>query len=567
MPVSALNQKSMREQSGLEMGDPSGFGEPQSASPIRRVALGPAANTAAADDIRPNDNAANAEPAHSEYAWQAADVAETLGCRHAAGSQQEGERTAGVDIDCDVLVIGGGPAGSTAATFLARRGWRVLCLEKARHPRFHIGESLLPMNLPILERLGVLDAVDAIGVRKTGADFPKPVAATAGGNVGGTVHATNVFRFDRMLYPGPTHAYQVRRDEFDALLFRNAREAGADARDGTTVMEIALGADDRPTYACVRDADGREYQVRMRYLIDASGRDTVLGNRLKTKQKHARHASAALFSHYRGVERRSGEDAGNITIERFEHGWVWLIPLRDDVMSIGAVCTPEYLKQRRGDGADFLERTLHAIPTVRARMQHAERIGNVHATGNYSYRNTRMCGPGWTMVGDAYAFIDPIFSSGVYLGMHGAERAADMVDAALRSPAREARLQRTLRKELDRGLSEFSWFIYRFTSPVMKLLFANPRNTLQIEQAVVSMLAGDVYAHAGVRHRLRLFRLIYAINALAMAPAALRAAWRRRRQVAASFDGETLQTATIEPANKASVADFGAGSGVEARPE
>ena len=442
-------------------------------------------------------------------------------------------------VECDVLVIGGGPAGSTAATLLARRGWRVLCLEKARHPRFHIGESLLPMNLPILERLGVLDAVAAIGVRKTGADFPKP--AMSADHADG---ATNVFRFARALYPSPDHAFQVRRDDFDALLFANARAAGADARDGVVVVGVTFGADERPFEAQARDADGRTFTVRMRYTIDASGRDTVLGSRLKTKRKSSRHQSAALFSHYRGVERRPGEDAGNITIERFAHGWVWLIPLRDDVMSIGAVCTPEYLKQRQSDGAEFLERTLHAIPTVQSRMQTAERVAPVHATGNYSYRNSRMCGPGWAMVGDAYAFIDPIFSSGVYLGMHGAERAADMVDAALRAPACEAQRQRALRKELDRGLAEFSWFIYRFTSPVMRQLFAKPRNALRVEQAVISMLAGDVYAHPGVRWRLRVFRLIYAVTALTMAPAALRDAWRRRhggaRFEGAGFEGDTL---------------------------
>jgi flavin-dependent dehydrogenase len=474
----------------------------------------------------------------------AAEAAYPTGTHRADGARSGAARGEGDDVghasvdrdavECDVLIIGGGPAGSTAATLLARRGWRVFCLEKARHPRFHIGESLLPMNLPILERLGVLDAVAAIGVRKTGADFPKP--AMPADKMAG---ATNVFRFDRALYPSPDHAFQVRRDDFDALLFANARAAGADARDGVAVVGVTFGADDRPFEAQARDADGRTFTVRMRYTIDASGRDTVLGNRLKTKRKSSRHQSAALFSHYRGVERRPGEDAGNITIERFAHGWVWLIPLRDDVMSIGAVCTPEYLKQRRGDGAECLERTLQAIPTVQSRMQAAERIAPVHATGNYAYRNTRMCGPGWAMVGDAYAFIDPIFSSGVYLGMHGAERTADMVDAALRAPTSEAQRQRALRKELDRGLAEFSWFIYRFNSPVMRQLFANPRNALHVEQAVISMLAGDVYAHPGVRWRLRAFRLIYAITALTMAPAALRDAWRRR-QVAATFDGETL---------------------------
>jgi flavin-dependent dehydrogenase len=451
-------------------------------------------------------------------------------------------------VACDVLVIGGGPAGCTAAIDLARRGWRVLLLEKERHPRFHIGESLLPMNLPILDRLGVLERVEAIGVRKIGADFPSPAGATAIDRKDGRQNGqdndqdTRVFRFDRALTPGLTHAFQVRRDQFDQLLFEAAREAGADARDSVTVTAVDFGADGRPERALARDAQGEAFEIRPRYLIDASGRDTFLGNRLKLKRKNPRHQSAALFSHFLGVARRPGEDAGNITIERFAHGWVWLIPLRDDVMSIGAVCSPDYLKQRRGDSEGLLLQTLQGIPTVWSRMPGAERIAPVHATGNYSYACGRMAGPGWAMVGDAYAFIDPIFSSGVYLGMHGAERAAGMVDAALREPAREVALQRAMTRSFDRGLQAFSWFIYRFTTPVMRRLFANPRNELQIEQAVISMLAGDVFDNPAVLRRLRLFRLIYAINTAIMAPQTLRDWWRRRRTRQVGFSGETLQT-------------------------
>ncbi len=424
------------------------------------------------------------------------------------------------DVNCDVLVIGGGPAGSTAAITLARRGWRVLQLEKAHHPRFHISESLLPMNLPILQRLGVLDRVAAIGVYKPGADFPLTLAD-------GTSRV-QMFRFDRALNPQFGYAYQVKRDEYDRLLFEAAAEAGADSREGVTVLSV----DD--------DADGSEFEVRMRYLVDASGRDTFLGARRKLKRKNAKHQSAALFSHFRGVLRRDGEEAGNITVQRFAHGWIWLIPLRDDVMSIGAVCSPEYLKQRDGDTESFLLRTLRTVPTVEARMRHAERVAPVHATGNYSYICSQMAGPGWTMVGDAYAFFDPIFSSGVYLGMHSAERAALMVDGALREPARETALQRGMTQRLDRGLKEFSWFIYRFTTPVMQRLFARPSNKFQIEQAVISLLAGDVFHNPAVVRRLRLFRLIYALNAVSMAPRALRAWWRTRRGRRTGFSGNTL---------------------------
>lgn len=437
-------------------------------------------------------------------------------------------------LECDVLVIGGGPAGSTTAITLAKRGWKVVQLEKGHHPRFHIGESLLPMNLPILERLGVLDRVAQIGVFKPGADFP---LVHDDGRV-----QVQYFRFDRALNPVFGHAYQVKRAEFDDLLFRAARENGVDNREGVTVEEILYGADGRPVGAKARTEAGETLDVRMRYLVDATGRDTFLGSRLKVKVKNPKHQSAALFSHFKGVERREGDEAGNITVERFSDGWIWMIPLRDDVMSIGAVCSPDYLKKKRGDSEAFLRATLDTVQTVKARMADAERVAPVHATGNYSYTCSRMCGPGWTMVGDAFAFIDPIFSSGVYLGMNSGECAAGMIDGALRDPSREASLQRAMTKRLRRGLKEFSWFIYRFTTPVMRHLFAHPNNVLQLEQAVVSMLSGDVFDNPAVHRRLRVFRMIYALNAVGMAPAALRAWWRRRLGRKAGFSGDTLQT-------------------------
>jgi len=427
----------------------------------------------------------------------------------------------------DVLVVGGGPAGSTAAALLAKRGRRVLLLEKAHHPRFHIGESLLPMNLPILERLGVMDQVRAIGVLKRGADFP----------VGDEDYST--FRFTRSLDPGFDHAFHVRRDQFDEALFRHAAGCGVDTREGVLVRDVRWIA---PGQARVL-ADGPQggIAIEPRYLIDASGRDTLLGSHLKLKRKSETHQSAAIFSHWRGVQRRPGEDAGNITVQRFAHGWLWLIPLPDDVMSIGAVCYPGYLKTRRGPREDFLQQTLEAIPSVAERLRGAERVAAVHVTGNYSYACSRMSGPGWVMVGDAFAFIDPVFSSGVFLAMDSAEQAAALVDQVLSDPASETRLQRTMAKRLQRGLGHFSWFIHRFTTPVMGRLFARPRNVWQIEQAVISMLAGDVFDNARVRRRLLAFRLIYALTALRMAPQTLHAWLRRRRDARIAFSEETLQ--------------------------
>jgi flavin-dependent dehydrogenase len=403
---------------------------------------------------------------------------------------------------CDVAVIGGGPAGSTAAALLARRGHRVVALEKAHHPRFHIGESLLPMNLPVFERLGVLDKVRALGVLKPGADFEAD-----------NERGYNTFAFRRAIGDSPPHAFQVWRQDFDQMLFQHARECGADAREGHEVIAAEqIGA--RETILEVRTSQGSSYRLQARYLVDASGRDAFLSAKRKLRRKNDQHQSAAIFGHFRGALLRAGEDAGNISIYRFDHGWIWMIPLRDGVMSIGAVCRPEYLKQRKGRTADFLFDTLRQNPNLWQRIERAELIGEVRVTGNYSYDSTQMGGPGWVLIGDAFAFLDPVFSSGVYLAMSGAEQAVAVVDAALRDPRREAALLRKLEKRQRAGMARFSFFIYRFNESIMRQMFGAPSNTWQLEQAVISMLAGDLFDTPRVLRRLRLFKLVYALAGL-----------------------------------------------------
>ncbi len=404
---------------------------------------------------------------------------------------------------CDVVVVGGGPGGSTAATLLARRGYRVIALEKAHHPRFHIGESLLPMNLPIFERLGVLDKVRALGVFKPGADFEADNA-----------RGYNTYAFARAIGNSPPHAYQVWRQDFDKMLYEHARESGADAREGQEVVKVEqLGP--RDTRLDVNADDGARYTIQARYVVDASGRDALLSTKKKLRRKNAEHQSAAIFGHLRGAEARVGADAGNISIYRFDHGWMWMIPLPEGVMSVGAVCRPDYLKQRKGRTIEFLLDTLKLNPALWQRMSHAELIGNeVRVTGNYSYDSTQMGGPGWVLVGDAFAFLDPVFSSGVYLAMSGAEQAAQVVDSALREPAAEMALLRKLEKRQRAGMARFSFFIYRFNGPVMQQMFREPRNTWQLEQGVISMLAGDLFDSRKVLSRLRLFKLVYAFGGL-----------------------------------------------------
>src|SRR6476646_259806 len=211
-------------------------------------------------------------------------------------------------FDCDVLVVGGGPSGSTTAALLQRRGYRVIQLEKDRHPRFHIGESLLPCNLPIMEELGVLDKVRALGVVKHGADFQSP-------REGGY----QTFHFKRALGGSPPHAFQVKREEFDQMLFEHARENGVDAREGVKVDDVEIDGVGKVT-AHAHDAAGNALTIRARYFVDATGRDTLLGNALKIKRKNDKHQSAAIFAHFKGVEARPAEDAGNISIYNFKHG-------------------------------------------------------------------------------------------------------------------------------------------------------------------------------------------------------------------------------------------------------
>lgn len=404
----------------------------------------------------------------------------------------------------DIVIIGGGPAGAATGILLAKAGYRTVILEKDHHPRFHIGESLLPLSVPYLEDLGVLDAVERIGLRKHAAEFHSPYH-------GRTVE----FSFSGATAEDFTHAFEVRRSEFDELLFRHAGQTGAETLEGMKVSDVEHDLNEIRWVEAL-DAKGLRHRFHARFFVDASGRGTFLADAFETKEVNKRHRSAALYAHYQNAQRKPGKAEGNIAIHWFDHGWFWVIPLRDGSTSVGAVCHPDYLATRKGSVNDFFENTIRLCPGVSQCLESAQRETEVSATGNYSYQSSRMTGSNYLMVGDAYAFIDPVFSSGVHLALAGAFKAAASIDLVLTQPRQSRWALRAYERHVRRGLNQFAWFIYRIRTPAIRDLFMNPRDELNMRKGIISVLAGDLFRETPIRLPLMAFRVVYYLKSLLM---------------------------------------------------
>lgn len=423
-----------------------------------------------------------------------------------------------LEEQCDVLVIGGGPAGTTIATLLVERGHRVVVLEKEHYPRFHLGESLLPANMPLLRRLGVGDELEQIGTFKAGAEFVSPHHAH-----------TQFFDFAYSWNKALPSAYQVKRAEFDQMLLNNAARKGAKVYEGARATRVRFGDDDS-IEVDVRHDDGTTRCWRPRFLVDASGRDTFLGKHFDIKERNPHHTSAAVYTHYRGALRLDGHHQGNITIFGFEHGWFWFIPMRGDITSVGMVTWPYHMKSRAGRSLEqFFLDNVATVPVLAERVKNAERVRPVEGTGNFSYSSRFNHGKNFIMLGDAYAFIDPFFSSGVWLAMHSAVMGTDAVDAYLRAPEQAPAAMRRFDRSVQHGTRQFSWFIYRMNNPIMWDFFMGPRNILRMEEAVLSMLAGDIFEDTPIWRSLALFKATY-YGANIIQPRRAFKAWRRRRR-------------------------------------
>ena len=406
----------------------------------------------------------------------------------------------------DVAIIGGGPAGSTAAILLSKAGRRVIVLERDKFPRFHIGESLLPFSMQTFTRLGLQEKLRAGFLEKFGGEI-----AEAGGEKAAKFYFKDGFgsRTDR--------SYQVTRSKFDKMLLDHAAESGAEVREETLVENVAFDRDGA-MLSLRRDARSRvlgraearlSENTRACYVVDASGRNSVIGNKFKLKKSYQHLQKLSLFAHYEGLEREEGIDATLTRMVRTLQSWFWVIPLENDRTSIGVVLEAADFKSSGLSAEEFFERAIAEQPLVRNRIGAGRRVSQVYTAADFSYRSERLVGDRWLLAGDAAGFIDPVFSSGVFLAVLAGEQAADVLQEVLDHPKRARRLFRHYERLVNRAMDVYLRFVESWYGGKEFIeVFLTPTELFQIPPAVNAVLGGNIGNRFAIRWRMELFYLI-----------------------------------------------------------
>lgn len=406
----------------------------------------------------------------------------------------------------DVIIAGGGPAGSTAALTLTRMGFDVVVLEKDVHPRFHIGESILPRNTPLLRELGIEDAIRALPhVPKFGAEFGF-----------GNDPQTRRFTFRDGLLPG-FPVFNIERSIFDKALIDLARGRGAEVREGEPVTEIVtLGADGVEVLT-------PRGPVRGRVLLDASGHGTIVARHLNLRRnfEEPELKKVAYFQHFEGVWHHEGEDRGHPCIAMCDEGWFWIIPLNDRKTSVGFVTRPGFTQSIGVPARRILAWAIARCPLVRDRMRKAQGSVENEVLSDFSYRCRPYAGPGYFMLGDAACFLDPIFSTGVTLAMVGAHHGAGVAGRALRGELSFASAGAEHISFVERSCQPFWRLIRNYYQHSFRELFMNGKGPVNMHGAIISILAGQVFPKPvmALRWRHRLFdACVYAQRHVALVP-------------------------------------------------
>lgn len=393
----------------------------------------------------------------------------------------------------DVIIIGGGPAGSTAASTLRQAGRRVLVLEKEKFPRFHIGESLLPYNRPIFDELGVWAKIQAAGFMvKRGAQFWMG---------DGSMHTR--LNFSRGSFTEFPESIQVERARFDDILLRHAEELGAEVREETLVTGHEIGSDH--VTVSFQTKDGSKHDSRAAFLIDASGLNNFTANREKLREYYPGHKKIAIFGHYCGVQMTEGEEKGDILIVRCRNSWFWMIPLEDDKVSVGLVLDLEEFKAKKQEPQTVFDDAVVATKAVHDRMINAKPVTQGHVLSDFSYTNRKLVSDRVVRVGDAAGFIDPIFSSGVMLAMHSAQKGARVVSDAIAAHKTMTFAMKRYEWSTRRHVGRFWQFIEKFYTKHFAQLFFQPSNKFRMVCAINCVLAGRPEPTFATWWRLRFF--------------------------------------------------------------